>query len=284
MKRKFRICLLILIPVISGVVCIYITGCRKACCTIGFVLSTDSVSAITPATAQSGGTISSDDEDTVLVRGVCWNTRQTPTIENDTTSDGHGTGKFKSLITRLAPNTFYFVRAYLINRKGTAYGDERTFKTASGPIFTIGATYGGGIIFYIDKTGVHGLIAATADLMKKAEWGCSGLLIPGANGTAVGTGVKNTDTITYGCNEPAIAARICLQFGSGNYSDWSLPSKDELDTLYMQKAVVGGFSNGVYWSSSQVNKDSAWAQNFNNGAQMHRNKLDSAIVRPVRAF
>lgn len=276
--------MLILFLVCDGVVCIYITGCRKTCCTIGFVLSTDTVSSITSTTAQCGGTISSYDEDTVLIRGVCWNTQQTPTIENDTTSNGHGTGKFNSIITRLSSNTRYYVRAYVTNLKGTAYGNERSFKTLESPIFIIGGTYGGGIIFSLDNTGMHGLIAADADLKMKAKWGCSGSLIPGADGTAIGTGAKNSDTITYGCNESNIAARICRQFGSGNYSDWFLPSKDELSTLYSQKVVVGGFSDGIYWSSSQADKDSAWAQNFSNGANMIRNKSDSAFVRAVRAF
>ena len=287
MKRKTGICSLI-ISAIGGaiVLLIYLTGCVKPCC-IGFVLTTDSVSSITATTAQCGGKISSDDDDTVMVRGVCWSTRQSPTVElGDTTSDGIGEGIFTSLITGLAPLTRYYVRAYVTNRKGSTYGDEKSFKTDTAPVFRIGESYGGGIIFFIDTTGVHGLIAAKTD-EKNAVWGCAGVLIAGGDVDSVGGGKKNTDTIIYGCKEPDIAAWICKQFVSLNYKDcWFLPSKEELHLLYLQKKIVGSFADDIYWSSTQSDKDAAWGENFTsgNGVQEVRNKNSLFRVRAIRAF
>jgi len=114
-------------------------------------LSTDTVSSITSTIAQCGGTISAYDEDTVLLRGYAGAHGNRLPLKNDTTSDGYGTGKFISRLTRLSLGTRYYVRAYLINRKGIAYGDERTFKTTSSPVFNVGEIYGGGMFITLTK-------------------------------------------------------------------------------------------------------------------------------------
>ncbi|MDP1623163.1 MAG: DUF1566 domain-containing protein [Bacteroidales bacterium] len=279
MKRTPGTCFLIMAIIAAGVLFLDITSCQKNCCTIGFVVATDSVSAITDTTARCGGTIASDDEDTVLSRGVCWSMQRSPTIKDPKTTDSIGKGKFSSEMTKLMPNTRYYVRAYVTNKKGEAYGDEKSFKTNVGPVFTIGKSYGGGIIFHIDSTGVNGLIAAKTD-EKNAAWGCSGVLIPGPDST----GQFNTLMINYACKQPDIAAWICTQVSSGNYKDWFLPSKDELNLLFLQKHVVGGLTNGIYWSSTQGDKDSAWGIDFSNGSQEKRNKDSLFHVRAVRSF
>jgi len=68
------------------------------------------------------------------------------------------------------------------------------------------------------------------------------------------------------------------------YSDWFLPSKDELNQLYLQKNVVGGFANDDYYSSSEYNASAAWFQYFGTGYQERDNKIDPDYVRAVRAF
>jgi len=93
------------------------------------VLTTSAVSAITQTTAECGGTITSDGGATVTARGVCWSTNATPTIADDTTNDGTGTGSFTSSITGLTAGTPYYVRAYAINSAGTGYGEIRPFDT-----------------------------------------------------------------------------------------------------------------------------------------------------------
>ena len=99
-------------------------------------LTTTSVSSITGTTAESGGSITDDGGAAVAARGVCWNTIQNPTTTDNLTLDGSGTGTFASIIADLTSNTTYYVRAYATNSAGTAYGNERSFTTATIPSVT----------------------------------------------------------------------------------------------------------------------------------------------------
>jgi len=153
----------------------------------------------------------------------------------------------------------------------------------------IGDTHQGGIVFYLDGNG-GGLIAAPSD-QSSAAWGCYGQSI-GGTGTAVGTGAANTTAIVSGCSETAIAARICADLTLGEYDDWFLPSKDELNLMYdnigqgnvLELGNVGNFSNTYYWSSTEFDNNFAWSQNFFNGNQYDRYKYYPTSVRAVRAF
>ncbi len=107
----------------------------------------------------------------------------------------------------------------------------------------------GGIVFHITDGGLHGLEAAAVDQVS-TRWGCFGVLIPGAAGTAVGTGAQNTADIIAGCDETT-AASVAAAVGPG----WFLPSRDELNLLYAQK-VSGGtmmlnFRKKVTFKSSE---------------------------------
>jgi len=172
---------------------------------------------------------------------------------------------------------------YNISIHSPVYYDGTGWKRTDGQ-FYIGESYGGGIIFYIDGTGNHGLIASPSDQSTGALWGCYGTSI-GGTGTAIGTGQANTTAIVNGCSESDIAARICDNLVLNGYSDWFLPSKDELNQLFIQSAGVGGFSSYLYWSSSESSADSAWGQHFDYGGQAYDGKANSPIyVRAVRAF
>jgi hypothetical protein len=203
-----------------------------------------------------------------------------PTIADSKTTNGEGTGSFISNLTGLTVNTLYYLRAYATNSLGTSYGVQVSFTTLA---YTIGMNYGGGKIFYIDGTGIHGLIAATSDLSTNAKWGCNGTSIPGTS-VAIGTGLANTTAIVGGCLTGTIAARICYDLVQGSYSDWYLPSKDELNQMFLNKTAIGGFSTGSYWSSSEFNSGSAWIQSFTTGAQSSDSKGNGNNVRAIRAF
>jgi hypothetical protein len=96
------------------------------------ILSTDSLTGITQTQAISGGNITFDGNSAVTVRGVCWNTGGSPTINLITkTEDGTGTGTFISNVTGLEPNTQYCVRAYAVNSTGVGYGNEVCFTTSA---------------------------------------------------------------------------------------------------------------------------------------------------------
>lgn len=92
-------------------------------------VTTNEVSDITSNSAVCGGIVRTDGYSEVVQRGVCWNTMKNPTINNEITVDGGGTGPFTSNITDLLPNTTYYVRAYAKNSKGTVYGEQKTIVT-----------------------------------------------------------------------------------------------------------------------------------------------------------
>lgn len=83
-------------------------------------------------TAIGGGEIVDDGGYMVTARGVCWSTQRNPTIFDNYTTDGMGTGGYSSTMTNLEPNSIYYVRAYAINEKGTSYGTEFSFETYEG--------------------------------------------------------------------------------------------------------------------------------------------------------
>jgi hypothetical protein len=99
-----------------------------------------------------------------------------------------------------------------------------------------------------------------------APWGCYAYNISGADGTALGSGNQNTIDIVAGCAEAGTAARLCSDLDLNGYSDWYLPSKDELYKLYVNQAYIGGVAPYNYWSSSEVDMLNAWKLNFGNGS------------------
>ncbi len=139
----------------------------------------------------------------------------------------------------------------------------------------------GGIVFYITNGGLNGLEAASAD-QGTVIWGCDGTLI-GGTGTAIGSGAANTAAILGACGA-GTAAALASSYTGGGCSGWFLPSRGELDALYNQRAVVGGFANDFYWSSSEFNSGHAWGWNFGGGFQAIDDKDVAFRVRAVRGF
>ncbi|MEO6455380.1 MAG: hypothetical protein ABIN97_14970 [Ginsengibacter sp.] len=157
----------------------------------------------------------------------------------------------------------------------------------------IGESYGGGIVFYVYDNGKHGLIAATADANGGNGIRWYGGTYSNTRGRAdgIGAGLKNTPIIIANqgpVDGNAFAATVCNEYsitaGGVTYGDWYLPSKYELNLLYLQKSVVGGFIYTIYWSSSEQNDHSAWHQHFGDGFQDYNFKSDAFSVRAVRAF
>jgi len=150
--------------------------------------------------------------------------------------------------------------------------------------YTLGEQYGGGIVFYVDSTQQHGLIAATVDQSITAPW-WNGTFVA-TNATSTSDGFTNTQKIVAAQQSGEYAASICDRYAGGGLTDWFLPSKDQLDKLYSNRMFVGGFSNEIYWSSTEFDVASVWVQDFTNGQQHLDNSSDGANVhtRAIRAF
>lgn len=166
-----------------------------------------------------------------------------------------------------------------------------TGATSGYPVHTIGESYGGGIVFYVYDGGQHGLIAATADQSTSIRWYGGSYTNTCARADGIGAGLKNTSIIIANqgpVDGATFAARICNEYsvtvGSVTYGDWYLPSKYELNLLYLQRTVVGGFANDYYWSSTEYDSSIAWSQSFGSGAQDYYIKGGPTNVRAVRAF
>lgn len=132
---------------------------------------------------------------------------------------------------------------------------------------TIGEHYQGGVIFWVDEKGEHGLIAALHDQSgpskyKGTSWfqGCNNSNLPpitGATKDGIFAGAYNTKRIieAHGLNT-SYAALLAANYIGGWYGDWYLPSKEELNLMYQQRKLIGGFSERqtnnypIYWSST----------------------------------
>ena len=145
----------------------------------------------------------------------------------------------------------------------------------------------GGVVFYLDASGKNGMEAARGD-QASAEWGCKGQSVPGARHWEIGTGKTNTADIVAGCATPGIAAKVASAYSLNGYQDWYLPSFLELDELYNQKAVVGGFnqtsSTGFYWTSTEEDGSVADQLKFRDGVFYSIPKDSKDRVRAIRSF
>jgi hypothetical protein len=171
----------------------------------------------------------------------------------------------------------------------------------------VGDPYAGGKVAYIFQSGdpgyvlgqTHGLIAATDDLKgSTSETAAAGFLpwyngswvATGATGTALGTGFANTMAIIMAQGEAAssYAAGLARAYSSDGYRDWYLPSKDELNKLFLNRNAINeyGHSFGAesYWSSSEFDESAAWNQGFGSGSQGYYSKASDGKVRPIRSF
>jgi hypothetical protein len=156
---------------------------------------------------------------------------------------------------------------------------------------TVGATYGGGKIGYILQVGdpgyiageMHGLIAAPSDQSTGIQWGCISTTVGGTS-NSLGTGAANTVIVSSACGA-GTAARLCADLILNGYSDWYLPSKDELQKIRINRIAIGGFSiTGTYWSSSEYDYIYVWVTFFSIGGSDGYAKRAPANVRAVRSF
>jgi uncharacterized protein len=155
----------------------------------------------------------------------------------------------------------------------------------------------GGLIFYDNPNyaaeGWRYLEAMPFDQSDGAKWGCFRTAIPGARGTAVGTGKQNTADILAACPEPGFAAWLCANLTANGVRGWHLPSREELALMYrnLRAAGLGDFRDGGlaenfnYWTSTQASADMAGHLDFADFGRYHYDDKDfPRRVRAIRAF
>jgi hypothetical protein len=163
---------------------------------------------------------------------------------------------------------------------------------ATGASCAVGDTGpGGGVVFYdAGSTQSWGRYLEAAPVATEVDrtWATGANQsadVTGADGTAIGTGAANTlEIVNQTGNEDATSAAVyCDSLSYGGFTDWFLPSKDELNEMYIQRTAIGGLSS-TYWSSSERRPTTAWYQDFGTGNQDFDWKYYAFYVRPVRAF
>ncbi len=167
------------------------------------------------------------------------------------------------------------------------------FAKWGGKIYAVGDTGPSGVgrVFYISNGGVNGLEVAPStwnggSYDPTSVWSNVNLTSIGssARGTAIGTGLSNSNAIISQAGHTASAARLCRNYRGGTLNDWFLPSSGELHALYLSPLYLYGFVAQYYWSSTEGGSYWARSQLFSDDDQQVYDKNEGWWVRPIRAF
>ncbi len=281
-------------------------------------VKTVSVTDVGTSGAVLAGTVSAEGNTPVTEKGFCVSIVPNPNINNLKFSIAIGKGPFTYYLGNLTENKTYYFVAYAMNAKGVSYGSPMAFKTLSASPSTplvptnpdqpttptatplkIGDFHQGGIISYFFqesdpgyvKGEQHGFVVSPEDVAKSTYWGCPGVFITKARNEYIGSGLANTTEIVRMCNTSNSAARLCSIYTYGGFSNWFLPSKDELNQIYLQADKIGGIDKtDQYWSSTEyqgkmiTDQSIAWLQSFIDG-QYHEARKDEVFrVRAIHYF
>jgi hypothetical protein len=214
--------------------------------------------------------------------GISWTTPSGGTVTNVS-------GTSPITVATASTTPLISISAATTSAAGSMSAADKT--KLDGSTHAIGDSYGGGIVFYVYDGGRHGLIAATSDQSNNIRWYGGTNTNTRARADGVGAGLKNTAIII--ANQGPVdgnnfAATLCNEYSvtvnGVTYGDWYLPSKHELNLLYLQKTVVGNFTTGTYWSSTEISATQVWVHVFFNGDVYESDKYYIISVRAIRAF
>ena len=154
------------------------------------------------------------------------------------------------------------------------FNDNTTQTTAPK---AIGVSSHGGI--YLGVFNAWDLISSTYNYQTTKQWKTTATSTSGTASTT--DGLANTNAMNNTTHPAAYYCATSMD-GVGGYTDWYLPSKDELNRLYSDRSLIGGYTSDVYWSSTEYNAASSWYRYFSDGTQGNLNKTNTDYVRPVR--
>ncbi len=198
-----------------------------ACATIPTVV-TALISSFNHISAVGGGNVTSDGGSPVTARGVCWNTAPNPTIGNNRTINGSGTGSFTSNLTGLTPNTLYYVRAYAVNSLGIAYGTYSVSFTTNPAVIDFD-----GNIYPVIAIGTQVWMAENLRTTRYNNGAAISYVTASSTWTAITAGAycwqnnDNSYSNTYGALYNWFAVNTGILCPKG----WHVPSDSEWNTL-----------------------------------------------------
>lgn len=260
----------------------------------GSITETDPIFGASPANGITGTNIANWNtafgwgNHTGLYRPVSWVPAWTDVTSKPTFATVATSGDYNDLINK--PTTDGSEAKVTAGTNVTVTGEGTianpyVINASGATTLSIGQNYQGGIIFWLDATGQHGLIAATTDQGTAIEWYNGPYTVTNAVRDGIGAGMYNTERIIANQGAGSYAAQLCANYQNGGYGDWYLPSKYELNLLYAQQSAVGGFSiSSNYWASTEDSDRNAWAQGFGTGFQFGYDKSFFYNVRAVRSF
>jgi len=231
-------------------------------------ITTATITSITTTTATCGGNVVNNGGASVTAFGVCWNTSANPTIANNKTTDGSGTGTFTSSITGLTPGTTYYLRSYASNSAGTAYGNEISFTTTS-------------IVNYSPHTisldGINDFVAADEQFSTTSTgyyayfaWDANYFYI-GYKGTDIGISNSSKWLIIYLDGTPGTTTGMTL-----NTQTPSLPFASKY--LFMWRTSNDFFGSWIYNGSSWSSPSAVSVSDYNKSNDYIEMRISRASI------
>ncbi|WP_276345638.1 hypothetical protein [Daejeonella sp. JGW-45] len=226
---------------------------------------------------------------TLSTAGICWSTKPNPTMSDSVRITTRMENPLIMHTSLLPVKTKYYARAFAINKTDTVYSNEVTFETP----MKIGYLHAGGIILTLNDAKTAGTVLSRYALDNPLPWAPENMTgVPTGAGSQT-DGASNTDKIiaAYGTGK-LYAAKACRDYRGGGFSDWYLPSKQELEVLRKELSALNIswdiFRSSVSncWSSTELSSTIALHQDFETPPKNQPEQVKSGMNRviPVRTF